>query len=171
MKVLSNISDTMVVPIHSLYQDHYAYIANPQISRLSSLDYTVSTYAIRSQCAPVTSECANSDDVSGVGTRYKCLFAFQGTVNTAVGASNSVTMAYFTDPTGSDNDTDKTSIGNPYYYSAMILANMRNGRPAALQKDPEVLAGGHSGATIVALFCKSTVYDLEYHQELEDEPV
>jgi hypothetical protein len=71
-------------------------------------------------------------------------------------------MAYFTDSSGFNNNTDKTLIGNPYYYSAMILANMRNPRPAALQNDPEVLSGGHGGATIVAVGCTSTVYDVEY---------
>ncbi|KAJ5949991.1 hypothetical protein N7454_001575 [Penicillium verhagenii] len=162
MKVLSNISATMTVPVYSVGQDQYAYIASPETSNLPLLDYTVSTYAIHSRCSPVTSECANADDVFGVGTTYDCPFAFQGTVNTAVGASNSVTMAYFTDSTGSNNDTDDTLIGNPYYYSAMILANMRNARPAALQNDPEVLSGGHGGATIVALSCVSTVYDVEY---------
>ena len=162
MKVLSNISDTMTIQIYSTGQDQYAYIASPETPRLSLLDYTVSTYAIHSQCSPVTSQCANANDVSGVGTTYNCPFAFQGRVNTAVGASNSVTMAYFTDSTGSSNNTDKTLIGNPYYYSAVILANMRNARPAALQNDPEVLSGGHGGATIVVVGCTSTVYDVEY---------
>ncbi|GIC92806.1 uncharacterized protein Aud_009279 [Aspergillus udagawae] len=162
MKVLSNISDTMTIRIYSAGQDQYAYIASPETSRLSLLDYTVSTYAIHSQCSPLTSQCANPNDVSGVHTTYNCPFEFQGAVNTAVGASNSVTMAYFTDSTGSNNNTDKTLIGNPYYYSAMILANMRNARPAALQNDPEVLSGGHGGATIVAVGCTSTVYDVEY---------
>lgn len=162
MKVLSNISDTMTIPIFSVDQDQYAYVASPEISRLSVLDYTVSTYAIHSQCSPITSQCANSDDVSGVRTTFNCPFAFQGAVNTAVGASNSVTMAYFTDSTGSNNNTEETLIGNPYYYSAVILANMRNARPIALENDPEVLSGGHGGATIVALGCTSTVYDVEY---------
>jgi hypothetical protein len=162
MKVLSNISDTMTVPVLSVGQDQYAYVARPEISRLSLLDYTVSTYAIHSQCSPVTSQCTDPNNVSGVGTPYKCPFAFQGTVNTAVGASNSVTMAYFTDSTGSNNNTDQTLIDNPYYYSAMVLANMRNPRPLTLQNDPEVLSGGHGGATIVAMRCMSTVYDVEY---------
>jgi hypothetical protein len=162
MRVLSNISDTMTVPTYSVGQDQYAYIASPETSRLSLLDYTVSTYAIHSQCSPITSQCASPSDVFGVGTTYKCPFAFQGTVNTAVGASNSVTMAYFTDSAGFNNNTDETLIGNPYYYSAIILANMRNARPAALQNDPEVLSGGHGGATIVAVGCTSTVYDVKY---------
>jgi hypothetical protein len=162
MRVLSNISDTMTVPIYSVGQDQYAYIASPETSRLSLLDYTVSTYAIHSQCSPITSQCASPSDVFGVGTTYKCPFAFQGTVNTAVGASNSVTMAYFTDSAGFNNNTDETLIGNPYYYSAIILANMCNARPAALQNDPEVLSGGHGGATIVAVGCTSTVYDVKY---------
>jgi hypothetical protein len=162
MKVLSNISDTMTIPIFSVGQYQYAYIAAPETHHLSLLDYTVSTYAIHSQCSPVTSQCASPNDVAGVGTTYHCPFAFQGTVNTAVGASNSVTMVYFTDSTGSNNNTDQTLIDNPYYYSAIVLANMRNPRPLALQNDPEVLSGGHGGATIVALSCTSTVYDVEY---------
>ncbi|OQE37406.1 hypothetical protein PENCOP_c010G02018 [Penicillium coprophilum] len=162
MKVLSNISTTMTVPIYSAGNQQYAYLASPEVSNLPLLDYTASTYAIHSQCSPVTSQCASIDDVYGVGTRYNCPFAFQGTVNTAVGASNSVTMAYFTDSTRSDNDTDTTLISNPYHYSAVILANMRNARPIALQNEPEVLSGGHGGATIVVLTCTSTVYDIEY---------
>jgi hypothetical protein len=71
-------------------------------------------------------------------------------------------MAYFTDSTGFNNDTDETLIGNPYYYSAALLTNMRNARPAALQTDPEALAGGHGGSTIVIVACTSTVYDVEY---------
>lgn len=162
MRVLSNISDTMMIPIHVESHDQYAYVANPQTARLSPLDFTVSTYAIQSQCTPVTSQCAKPEDVFGVSTRFNCPFEFQGTVNTAVGASNSVAMAYFTDSTGSSNDTDATTIGNPYYYAAVVLSNMRNARPTVLQNDPQVLEGGHGGATIVALFCASTVYDVRY---------
>jgi hypothetical protein len=162
MKVLSNLSDTKIVPIHAIQQDQFAYVSSSQKSRLSPIDYTVSTYAIRSQCAPVTSQCANDSNVIGTGTRFKCPFAFQGTANTATTATNSVTMAYFTDSTGSNNDTIRNSFDNPYYYSAMIVTNMRNPRSMGLNNDPQVIQGGHGGSTIVALFCSSTVYDVRY---------
>ncbi|KAH8728090.1 hypothetical protein GQ44DRAFT_769616 [Phaeosphaeriaceae sp. PMI808] len=162
MRVLSNTSDTMVVPIHPVLNDQYAYIARPPTTRFLSIDYSVSTFAVQSQCTPVTTKCANPNNVAGAGTRFNCPFAFQGTVNTASGAYNSVTNAYFTDSTGSNNDTLTTPISNPYYHAAMILANMRNPRPRGYQNDPQFLEGGHGGATIVAVFCNSTVYEVEY---------
>ncbi|KAI2785635.1 hypothetical protein POX_h09393 [Penicillium oxalicum] len=97
---------------------------------------------VHSQGTPVASQCANPNDVSGVATAYNCPFSFQETVKTAVGVPNSVTIAYFTDSTGVNNNTDGTLVGNWYYYTDMILANMRTARPAALQNDPEVLFRG-----------------------------
>lgn len=162
LRVLSNLSDTEAVPIHAEGEKQFAYLASPPQERLSTLDYSVSTYAIQSQCTPVTTQCANANDAAGVGLRFKCPFKFEGFASTAVGATNSVAMAYFTDSTGSNNNTNLNPIGNPYYYSAMIVANMRNGAPAELVNDPQVIKGTHGGSTIIALFCSSTVYDVTY---------
>ncbi|KAH8594547.1 hypothetical protein B0O99DRAFT_742052 [Bisporella sp. PMI_857] len=162
VKVLSNVSDSMLVQIHTVGANHYAYMTRPKSVQLDSLDYTAKTYAIQSYCTPVTSQCINPENVAGVSTPYKCPFAFEGKVNTAVGAQNSVAMAYFTDSSGQDNSTSGENTNNPYYYAAMVLVNMRNPRTAGQSSDPEVVEGGHGGATIVGLFCNATTYDVEY---------
>ncbi len=151
----------MTVPVYQNDRTQYAYVATPPSSRLGSVDYTVSTYAVTTQCNPVTASCFNPSSISGASAPYKCPFAFQGAVNTLVNAPNSVAEAYFTDSNGSNNDTTSNPIGNPYYHAAMLLMNTRNGRPPGLQNDPEATEGGHGGS-IVALFCTSTVYDVTY---------
>ncbi|EXJ70190.1 uncharacterized protein A1O5_06258 [Cladophialophora psammophila CBS 110553] len=162
IEVLSNISNTMLVQTHTVGNDQFAYLVNAQLPRLASIDYSARSYAVRSQCKPVTSDCMSYLDVYGVGTDYHCPFAFQGTADTSVGSSNSVTMAYFTDSSGSNNNTDTNAIANPYYYAAVAVVNMRNGPSVALLNDPQILKGGHGGSTIIALFCNSIIYDLEY---------
>jgi len=162
VEVLSNISQTMLVQTHTVGKDQFAYLANAQPSRLASNDYSANSYAVQSQCKPVSSDCMGDGLVSGVGVKYHCSFAFQGTADTSVGSSNSVTMAYFTDSSGSNNDTGTAAIGNPYYYAAVAVVNMRNPPSSALTGNPQIIKGMHGGSTIIALFCNSTIYDLEY---------
>ncbi|KAK5063183.1 hypothetical protein LTR84_005260 [Exophiala bonariae] len=162
IEVLSNISDSMLIQTHTIGSDQFAYLTNAQLSRLASIDYSAKSYAVQSQCKPVTSSCMSTDDVAGVGTFYHCPFAFQGMADTSVGSLNSVTMAYFTDSSGANNNTNTNHIGNPYYHAAVAVVNMRNGVSQALMSDPEIIKGGHGGSTIIALFCNSTIYDLEY---------
>jgi hypothetical protein len=162
VQVLSNVSSTLLVQTFVDGRNQYAYMTRAQPSQLASLDYTARTYAVSSQCTPVTKQCIDPSMVAGVGTPYKCPFAFEGRVITAVGAANSVYMTYFTDSTGKNNLTSSVDLKSPYYYAAMVLVNMRNPRTNGQQNDPEVVMGGHGGATIVGLFCNATVYDVEY---------
>ncbi|KAJ9663075.1 hypothetical protein H2198_001067 [Neophaeococcomyces mojaviensis] len=152
----------MLVQTHTVGNDQFAYLVNAQLPRLASIDYSAKSYAVQSQCKPVTSDCMSEADVSGVGTFYHCPFAFQGGAITSVGAPNSVTMAYFTDSSGNNNNTNENAIGNPYYYAAVAVMNMLNTASSGLGDDPQIQKGGHGGSTIIALFCNSTIYDLEY---------
>jgi hypothetical protein len=79
-----------------------------------------------------------------------------------VGATNSVAIAYFTDSTSSNNNTNLNSINNLCHYSTKIVANMRNGRPTGIDEDAEIIQGTHGGSTIIALFCSATVYGVMY---------
>jgi hypothetical protein len=166
VRVLSNISSTMLVktlnPETVPGNGQYAYIANAELAEMTSIDYTANTYAVRSQCTPITSQCINENDIVGVGTRYKCPFAFEGEALTSVNAANSVTMAYFTDSSGSNNNTITNAISNPYYFAAAAVVNVRNLISGGLATDPEIVKGGHGGSTIIVLFCNATVYDFQY---------
>lgn len=162
MRVLSNISGSKIVPVHAMDKNLFAYMASSQTDRIAPLDYVASTYALQTNCTPITSKCTDSNSAIGTGVRFKCPFQFSGMSSTAVGAYNSVTMGYFTDSTGSNNNTDKTPIGNPYYHASMIVANLRNSRPVGIENDPEIIPGVHGGSTFIGLFCSSTVYDVQY---------
>jgi hypothetical protein len=151
----------MMVRTHTIGKLQFAYLGSGQLSRLASMDYTANTYAVNSQCTPVTTECKMGYIENGVGALYDCPFEFAGTAYTNVGAANSVTMSYFTNSSGQNNDTDSGSIGNPYYYAAVAVVNVRNPADPALMNDPEIVGGIHGGS-IIAVWCNATVYDLEY---------
>jgi len=152
----------MMVRTYTAGNQQFAYLASAQLSRLASIDYTADTYAVNSQCTPVTTECKMSYREDGVGASYDCPFEFAGIAYTNVGAANSVTMAYFTNSSGQNNDTDTSPIGNPYYYAAVAVVNMRNPPSPAAMDDPEIVGGIHGGSTIIAVWCNATVYDLQY---------
>jgi hypothetical protein len=151
-----------MVRTHAVGELQFAYLGNAQLSRLASIDYTANTYAVNSQCTPVTTECKVGYSEAGVGAKYECPFEFAGTAYTNAGAANSVTMSYFTDSSGQNNDTDSGSMSNPYYYAAVAVVNMRNTPSPALINDPEIVGGMHGGSTIIAVWCNATVYDLQY---------
>ncbi|KPI35252.1 uncharacterized protein AB675_3758 [Cyphellophora attinorum] len=162
VEVLSNVSDSMLVRTHSTGDDQYAYVVSAKLPQMASVDYSASSYAVQTQCTPVTSSCMDAEGAYGLGVPFHCPFQFQGIADTSVGSANSVKMAYFTDSSGNNNDTSLVSVGNPYYHATVAVVNMRNGPSSALVSDPQIVKGVHGGSTIIALFCTSTVYDLEY---------
>lgn len=164
LKIFANVSDIMSVPIHTDGEDRYAYVANPQTTRLASLDYTVETYAIHSQCKPVTPQCTNKSMELGNNINYTCPFAFKGTVDTLDRTGNAdVTMAFFTNSTGKESiASSRGSFKNPYYYAAMLLTGLNMGGSDALAEDPDVLGPLYDSGTLVAVFCNSTIYDVTY---------
>lgn len=164
LKIFANVSDTMSVPVHTVGQDQYVYVANPQTSRLSLLDYTVGTYAIHSQCKPVTPQCTNKSMQVGNSINHTCPFASKGTVDTLDRTGNvDVTMAFFKDSSGSKAIMPlETSLNNPYYYAAMLLTGLNMAVSEALANDPDMLCKLYDSGTLVAVFCNSTVYDVTY---------
>lgn len=161
LKVLGNISDTInvqTIPLSDGLQ--YAYIGNTPHPQFASIDYSAQTWAVQSSCTPVTSECMDSNRFSGPHSPFDCTFAFQGTLQS--NPNNDMVMAYFTDSTGSNNDTVTSEINNPYYFAAALSINQNTGRVnISLQDDPQIAIALH-GATVLAVFCNATVYDVEY---------
>lgn len=161
LKVFANVSDTMSIPVHTDSQDQYVYIAHPRTSRTSTLDYTVGTYAIHTQCLPVTPRCIDRSAGYVNVVNYTCPFDMKGQIDTLNLAGNAdvIDTTIFSDVTGS---TIQRTKANPYYHSAMLVTGRGMDGPPSLKTDPDVYGGIYEGGTIVAVFCNSTVYDVTY---------
>jgi len=159
LQVLNNLSDTTTVKTFVSTKDQYAYLGNTPKAQLAPIDYSAHSWAVKSSCTPVSTQCLVDGEQSGPQFPYHCPFAFQGAISTTY--QNALTMAYFTDSTGSSNQTTNANIGNPYYFAAIASVNQNIGRLPALANDPELFYGLH-GSIVFVLFCNATVYDLEY---------
>jgi hypothetical protein len=84
-------------------------------------------------------QCADASNLGGVDLRFKPPFPFERFHNTAVGATNSVAMAYIIESTGTNNDTKRNSIARPYDYAATTVAKMRNGRRMGIDEGPQII--------------------------------
>ncbi|KAF2188654.1 hypothetical protein K469DRAFT_660398 [Zopfia rhizophila CBS 207.26] len=159
LNYLVNNSDSGMIKTWSSNEDQFAYLGVPPHPGLADVDYTATTYAVRSRCQPVMKECFPDERISGVGAFYECPFAMEGFLET--GPTNTIAWAFFTDSTGKDNSTSLISIQNPYHYAAIVSVNQNIGWKEYVATDPQMTTGGH-GSTIFAVFCEAEVYDVEY---------
>lgn len=161
--VVANLSTTMRVNTLAYEKDLFSYVGNPPKAALQNIDYTSHTWGLQTKCKPVTSQCIDEASISGVRLKYKCPFAMEGTISTEAGTAfqNQYLMTYFEDSTASSNSTLSVNLANPYYFGAISLVNQNIGHNPAMTDDPEITSTGH-GAEVFALFCNTTVYDVEY---------
>merc|ERR1711939_78238 len=161
--VVANLSTTMRVNTLAYEEDLFSYVGNPPKAALQNIDYTSHTWGLQTKCKPVTSQCIDEASISGVRLKYKCPFAMEGTISTEAGTAfqNQYLMTYFEDSTASSNSTLSVNLANPYYFGAISLVNQNIGHNPAMTDDPEITSTGH-GAEVFALFCNTTVYDVEY---------
>lgn len=157
--MLGNLSDTMIVKITTVDKDQFAYVGNPPSPALDSTDYTAYSWAAQTRCIPVTTRCIKREDIYGVGTHYKCPFAMEGFLGTSY--QNTMSMAYFTDSSATNNVTQGETLQNPYYFAAIVAVNQNVGPGPGLGGEMEILSTVH-GADLFAVFCNTTVYDVEY---------
>lgn len=161
-KVMANLSSS--IRINTLVRDNdtFAYIGKPPSPALEPIDYVSHSWALKTQCTPVTSQCIGTN-LPGAFFKYNCPFAMQGIVSTDRNSAyqNQFVMNYFTNSTAMSNDTGRTNLGNPYFHATIAVVNQNLGHAAALTGDPEIAGTGH-GADIFAFFCNTTVYDVEY---------
>ena len=138
----------------------FAYLGIPPKDEFAGIDYTASSLAVESACRAVTSDCFAEGRISGPVAFYKCSFAMEGDIETNV--ENHLKMTYFTNSSATRNDTWRGEPQeNPYYYAAIASVNQNIGWAGKLVDEGGVITGLH-GASIFALFCQATVYDLEY---------
>jgi hypothetical protein len=157
LQVLNNVSDTTTIKTVEANGSSFAYLGKPPQALPASIDYTAKSWAAKSMCTPVTRKCMESEKFFGASTPFNCPFAFEGDLN-----QQSWNMAYFTDATGSDNSTQLKAISNPYYFSIAAAMNQQIGLlNQKLANDPEITTATH-GAMVIALFCNTTIYDVEY---------
>lgn len=135
----------------------FAYLGNTPQPQLSAIDYTANTWAVKSKCTPVTTQCMDEDRFFGPGTPFKCPFAFEGDL----AGMRPWQMAYFTDSSATDNSTELGPAPSPYYFSVAATLNEQIGNPGRNQDDPEFVTATH-GAPVFALFCNATIHDVEY---------
>ncbi len=164
LKVMSNLSDAMQVNTLQSGKDSFTFVGNSPKAGFESVDYKSYSWAMKTQCAPVTTQCVKEENIAGAFFRYKCPFAMEGTMSTDANTAfqNQFTMAYFTNSSATSNSTYTTNLANPYYFATIATVNQNLGHgPASLAGDPEVSSTGH-GADLFALICNATVYDLSY---------
>ena len=159
LAVLSNVSETTAVITYENKGRQFAYLGIAPQLQLADIDFTAKSWALETQCKPVTSKCIDDERIYGAAAPYKCPFAFEGLLMTP--NENVMTTAYFTNSTASDNRTHSVSVGNPYYFASITQVNRNIGPSQALMNDLEIASSGHGGVLSV-LFCNTTVYDLEY---------
>ncbi|KAH7370635.1 hypothetical protein BKA65DRAFT_21679 [Rhexocercosporidium sp. MPI-PUGE-AT-0058] len=160
--VVANLSTTMRVNTITSGKDVFTYVGNPPRSALANVDYQSRTWGLKTQCAPVYSQCAVPTSV-GKWLDYKCPFAMEGRISTDSNAAfqNQFTMAYFTNSTGTSNSTGSVDMANPYYFASLAIVNQNIGHNPDLKSDPEISSTVH-GADVFAVYCNTTVYDVKY---------
>ena len=158
LPLLVNSSSAAMVKTHAIGQDLYAYLGMPPLPALDNIDFTAKSYAIKSECQPVTKDCFAADRIFGPGAWYTCSFAMEGFIET--GPTDTIQWAYFTNSSGKDNRT-MYSVQNPYHYASIFSVNQNIGWNQYISVDPQMENGLH-GSTILAIFCNATVYDVEY---------
>ncbi|KAI9765133.1 MAG: hypothetical protein M1840_007840 [Geoglossum simile] len=133
----------------------YALLVDPSASR--DLDFTASTFAVRTQCELISKKC-NLNAAYGASTPFNCPdINFKGDVSAGIGADWRVN--FFNSSEAKYNATWSTSI-NPFYWA---LASNIEGSNYPLSPNPDVVTPVHGGFATV-LFCNTTIYDATYSQ-------
>jgi hypothetical protein len=158
LQVMNNLSTTMAIRAHD---NDYMYVGVPESTIASSRDYSASTFAVKSECHPITTQC-NMAGILGVSTPYYCSEGFQGDLSFATlgDLAPDWSIVFFTDSSGSSNLSFITQgVSNPFYYGLATIVG-QNSLP--ISGDPEIVTPVHSGIAF-ALNCSSTVYDVDYN--------
>lgn len=159
--LINNVSDTNMV---GTYNNDIAYLI-PHPQTVSGLDYTATTYAVHTQCKPVTTLCFEPKRFLGCCTPYKCPFALEGQYGGSGPSALSegpLRFAWFTDKSGKNNNTQFTNLDNPYYFGLTAALGGTTSQGAPIGKDRPNVAFQTHGGIVVALFCETTVLDTEY---------
>jgi hypothetical protein len=156
LEVVNNISTSRTVKTAVHDGKTYMYLGNAEQARLDRLDYSAHSYAIQTECKPVTSSCMGPDNFVGNRINYNCPFNFNGNL-----ALEPWAISFYTDASMTDNETIR-GIENPYHFAVAAAQSPNLGRVnLKLEEDLEIMVSIH-GATLFALTCTSTVYDMEY---------
>lgn len=160
LQLLYNTSETMAIKSHEVDGEIYSYYGVATQPKLANIDYTASTWGLKSKCKAVTPQCADESRFYGTGSPFNCQFPFQGFLPNN---SPNLQMAYFTDAEASSNETQFNSLENPYYFAMAAATNAEARTKSALEsgEDPGVVTSAR-GASVFVLFCGSTIYDIQY---------
>ncbi|WPH00014.1 Hypothetical protein R9X50_00283700 [Acrodontium crateriforme] len=153
--VLNNVSDFIMV---STYVDGdgqpYSYLTIPPSPERAATDFTADTYAMRTQCTPISTEC-DLRAVSQISTPYSCSPGFHGDLY-----NETWNMAYSSN-SSLDGDRSVWGVQNPYYWGLAAAVNLVGGGTILQANDPEIVRRG-AGGTAFVLNCSTTLIDLYY---------
>ncbi|KAI3317140.1 hypothetical protein HD806DRAFT_551106 [Xylariaceae sp. AK1471] len=137
---------------------NFAYLGIPARTDLYNVDFSAHTWALSSSCTPITKDCITR--ITGPDALYnRSSIAFNGDL--ATNSINHMTMQYFSGAAMTDPAPGNVSVSNPYYYAAIASVNQNTGYNRNLVNDSGIAIGLHS-ATIIAVACNTTVWDIEY---------
>ncbi|TVY79141.1 hypothetical protein Focb16_v009788 [Fusarium oxysporum f. sp. cubense] len=154
IKVLNNLSSIAVVKRHTQDGQTYQYLAPSDIPENLRQDYTAITYAMSSECSPLSKVCHLGIGKIGASTPFNCTRnGFSGAITT------SIQLQYYTDP----NLSRSTALGvqgfhNPFYF---IGAAFLPSQWPAPTHDTEIVSEVHGDRSLI-LRCSTTVYDITY---------
>ncbi|RFU80225.1 sugar transport [Trichoderma arundinaceum] len=161
-KVLNNISSTHIVdrlPTNS--SETLLFLRDAASS--SAFDYKASTFAVSTQCQPITRKCTEmfigTGNTPESNTGYSCTPAFAGRFET----ERSVGIKFFHDAGLDKNYTFAYSFQNPLYFGTW--ASFQESDSPGLLLDPEILHiyDAHYLNTLTwILNCSATIYEATY---------
>ncbi|KIW13043.1 hypothetical protein PV08_08230 [Exophiala spinifera] len=151
LTVLNNVSDS--IEVHNNGPDErYAYLGVPQSGPVGNLDYTATTFGMRTECRAASRAC-NLNAAFGASTPFKCTDAFAGDLQV-----DTWLESYFPDSAMASNITGY-GVGNPFYYG--VGAGFQTVTNSELENSDEIVTPVHGGMALL-LSCSIWIFDVEY---------
>lgn len=155
--VINNASDSIMVSTHVDRDGRsYSYLTIPPSPQLASTDFTADTFAMRTQCTPISQQCGLTASVQ-LSTPYNCSSGFHGDL---FPINQTWNLAYSSNST-LNGDRALWGIQNPYYWGLAAAVNLEGGGTLLQANDPEIVRRS-GGGTAFVLNCSTTLIDLYY---------
>ena len=169
---LNNLSTQNQLSMFAHEGDNYAALLPANIP--SNLDFRASSFAVSTQCQPVSKGC-NLTAAYGASTPFRCTDNFYGDATALKDdtgsrwASSNIGFVLLEDADATKNITLKAKDMNPFYLGTWAVegtvgiapGSNANPQSEALAKDPEIVIPVHGGFAWV-LRCQTTVHNLIY---------
>lgn len=180
IRTVHNLSSTNLIASTELNGRTFTYFTDAR--RTSSVDFQASTFAMHTQCKPISKSCGlkpifycaasmNTGCVSAEmyseGMRFNCSESLYGDIDNSTGSAYApltpssnigLFLQMFTGPQYEGPIHQGDTIPNPFYFAtgAQVTASQ------LLASDQEIVQDQTHNDTAILLSCKSTVYEFTY---------